>query len=118
MNTNRLLERQQAAQLLAWQCALRVSGLLNIAALSSVRKGLDTYLLCLQRGAESAKTIQPDDDSAKQWMVVCVDTASECVEKSWQDFRNHLQILLLTQDEAVIWITRIERSLVDDQPAV
>ncbi|MDQ5909708.1 MAG: hypothetical protein QG599_1803 [Pseudomonadota bacterium] len=117
MNTNRLFERQQAAQLLAWQCALRVSGLLNIAALSSVRKGLDTYLLCLQRGAESAKTIQPDD-SAKQWMVVCVDTASECVEKSWQDFRNHLQILLLTQDEAVIWMTRIERTLVDDRPAV
>lgn len=117
MNTNRWLERQQAAQLLAWQCTLRVSGLLNIAALSSVRKGLDTYLLCLQRGAKSAKTIPPDD-SAKQWMVVCVDTASECVEKSWQDFRNHLQILLLTQDEAVIWITRIERALANDRPII
>lgn len=110
MNTERLLERQQAAQWLAWQCAWRVAGLLNIAALSSVRKALDTYLLCLRHGAESAKNIQPGDP-ARKWVVVCVDTASECVEKSWQDFRNQLQILLLTQDEALIWMTRIERTL-------
>lgn len=109
----KLFERQQAAQLLAWQCTMRVTGLLNIAALSSVRKTLDTYLLCLQHGAESAKTIRPGDP-AKQWMVVCVQTASECVEKSWQDFRNQWQILLLTQDEALIWMTRIERALADD----
>lgn len=111
MSTSRLFERQQTAQLLAWQCAMRVTGLLNIAALGSVRKALDTYLLCLRHGAESAKTIRPGDP-AQKWIVVCVDTASECVEKSWQDFRNQLQILLLTQDEALIWMSRIERSLV------
>ena len=109
----KLFERQQAAQLLAWQCTMRVTGLLNIAALSSVRKTLDTYLLCLQHGAESAKTIRPGDP-AKKWMVVCVQATSECVEKSWQDFRNQWQILLLTQDEALIWMTRIERALAED----
>jgi hypothetical protein len=36
------------------------------------------------------------------------------VEKSWQDFRNQWQILLLTQDEALIWMTRIERALAED----
>ena len=113
MNANRLFERQRAAQLLAWQCTLRVSGLLNIAALSSVRKGLETWLLCLQHTAESTKTIQ-NRDLGKQWMAIYVDTASDCVEKSWQDFRNQLQILLLTQDEAMIWMTRIERALADD----
>ncbi len=113
MSTKELFKRQQAAHLLAWQCALRVTGLLNIAAIGSVNKVLDTYLLLLQHGAESTKNIQPSDP-AKKWMVVCVDTASECVEKSWQDFRNQLQILLLTQDEALIWMTRIERALAED----
>jgi hypothetical protein len=113
MNTDRLFERQQAAHWLAWQCTLRVTGLLNIAAIGSVRKALDTCLLLLQHGAESAKNIQPGDP-AQRWMVVCVDTASECVEKSWQDFRNQWQILLLTQDEALIWMTRIERALAED----
>lgn len=113
MKTDRLFERQQAAHLLAWQCTLRVTGLLNIAAISSVRKALDTYLLLLQHGADSAKHIQPGDP-AQKWIVVCVDTASECVEKSWQDFRNQWQILLLTQDEMLIWMTRIERALAED----
>lgn len=113
MNTERLFERQQAAHLLAWQCALRVTGLLSMAAIGSVSKALDTYLLLLRHGAESAKNIQPSDP-AKKWMGVCVDTTSECVEKSWQDFRNQLQILLLTQDEALIWMTRIERALAND----
>ena len=36
---------------------------------------------------------------------------SECVEKSWQDYRNSLQILLLTQDEALIWVNKIDRAL-------
>jgi hypothetical protein len=70
-------------------------------------------LLCLQHSAESTKTVE-NGDLAKQWAVVYMDTASECVEKSWQDFRNQLQILLLTQDEAMIWMTRIERTLTDD----
>ena len=113
MSTNRRFERQQATQLLAWQCAMRVTGLLNIAALGSVRKALDTYLLCMQRGAESVKTVEPGQP-AKKWMVACVETASECVEKSWQDFRNQLQILLLTQDEALLWVSRIERTLAED----
>jgi hypothetical protein len=113
MSSKKLFERQQAARFLAWQCALRVTGLLNIAAIGSVSKALDTYLLLLQHGAASAQNIQIDDP-AKKWMVVCVDTASECVEKSWQDFRNQLQILLLTQDEALIWMTRIERALAEN----
>jgi len=112
MKNEKLFERQQAAQLLAWQCTMRVTGLLNIAALSSVRKTLDTYLMLLQHGAESTKHLQPGDP-AKKWMVVGVQTASECVEKSWQDFRNQWQILLLTQDEALIWMTRIERALAE-----
>ena len=112
MRHEKLFERQQAARLLACQGALRVSGLLNIAALSSVRKALDTYLLILQHSAELAKHLQPSDP-AQKWLAVCVDTASECAEKSWQDFRNQWQILLLTQDEALIWMTRIERALAE-----
>ncbi|WP_169248017.1 hypothetical protein [Candidatus Competibacter phosphatis] len=40
-----------------------------------------------------------------------MDALSDFVEKSWQDFRNHLQILLLTQDEVLIWVARIDRTL-------
>ncbi len=113
MSNNKFFERQQAAQLLAMQCALRITGLLNIAALGSVNKALDTCLLVMQSSTESTKNIRPGD-SPKKWILACADTASECVEKSWQDFRNQLQILLLTQDEAFIWMTRIERALADD----
>jgi hypothetical protein len=40
-----------------------------------------------------------------------MDAMTECVEKSWQDYRNNLQILLLIQDEALIWVARIDRAL-------
>ncbi len=113
MRHEKLFERQQAAHLLAWQGALRITGLLNIAALSSAHKAMDTYLLVLRHSAESAKHLQPGDP-AQKWLAVCVDTASECVEKSWQDFRNQWQILLLTQDEALIWMTRIERAFAEN----
>jgi hypothetical protein len=113
MNTDKMFERQQAANLLAWQCALRISGLMNIAALGSVRRSLDTYLLCLQQGTKSMKNVQPTDSPVK-WIVVYADTVGEYVEKSWQDFRNQVQILLLTQDEALIWMTRIEKALAEE----
>jgi hypothetical protein len=113
MNTERMLERQQAVNLLAWQCVLRISGLMNIAAIGSVRRSLDTYSLCLQQGAKSMQNVQATDSPVK-WMVVSVDNFGEYVEKSWQDFRNQVQILLLTQDEALIWINRIERALAED----
>lgn len=53
-------------------------------------------------------------DSPVRWIVVSVDNFGEHIEKSWQDFRNQVQILLLTQDEALIWINRIERALAED----
>lgn len=112
MNADRLFERQQAANLLVWQSALRIAGLMSIGAISSVRRALDTYLLCLQHGTEYAQAIRTSDPPAK-WVVVYMDTLSEYVEKSWQDFRNNLQILLLTQDEALMWIAKIERTLSD-----
>ncbi len=110
---NRMLERNQAANLLAMQGALRLGGLMGIGMLSSVRKTLDTYLVCWQHGAE-AMTQRPINDSPEKWAANCVDAMIECVEKSWQDFRNNLQILLLTQDEALIWVVRIDRALVAD----
>ena len=113
MNTERMLERQQSVNLLAWQCVLRISGLINIAAIGSVRRSLDTYLLCLQQGTKSMQNVQTTDSPVK-WIVVSVDNFGEYVEKSWQDFRNQVQILLLTQDEALIWINRIERALAED----
>ncbi|MCP5157957.1 MAG: hypothetical protein H6975_00870 [Gammaproteobacteria bacterium] len=112
MNTDRMFERQQAVNLLAWQCALRIGGLMNIAAIGSVRRSLDTYLLCLQQGTRSVQNVQATDPPGK-WIVVSVDNFGEYVEKSWQDFRNQLQILLLTQDEALIWMNKIERTLAD-----
>ena len=110
---DRIMERNQAANLLALQCALRVGGLMGIGMLSSVRKTLDTYLVCWRHGAEYAKQSQITD-SPKQFVAGYVDAMTECVEKSWQDFRNNLQILLLTQDEALIWVARIDRALVAD----
>jgi hypothetical protein len=113
MSTDRILERQQEVSLMAWQCALRIGGLMNIAAIGSFRRSLDTYLLCLQQGTKSMQSTQATD-SPVQWIVVSVDNFGEYVEKSWQDFRNQLQILLLTQDEALIWMNRIERALAED----
>lgn len=112
MNTDRIFERQQAANLLAWQCALRIGGLMNIAAIGLVRRSLDTYLVCLQQGTKSMQDVQTTDSPGK-WIVVYADTLGEYVEKSWQDFRNQLQILLLTQDEALIWMTRIEKAFAE-----
>ncbi|HRF44829.1 MAG TPA: hypothetical protein PLD30_11425 [Candidatus Competibacteraceae bacterium] len=112
MNTDRMLERQQAVNLLAWQCALRINGLINIAAIGSVRRSLDTYLLFLQQGTKSMQNTQLTG-SPVNWIVVSVDNFGEYVEKSWQDFRNQVQILLLTQDEALIWMNRIEKALAE-----
>ncbi|MCC8997986.1 MAG: hypothetical protein LM522_00570, partial [Candidatus Contendobacter sp.] len=100
---NRMLERNQAANLLALQCTLRISGLLGIGMLSSARKTLDTYLLCLQHGTDYMKQSRISD-SPDKLMAGYADAMTECVEKSWQDFRNNIQILLLTQDEALIWV--------------
>jgi hypothetical protein len=110
MDTNKVLARQHAANLLALQCALRVGGLLGIGAIGSIRKALDTYLLCLRHGAEYAKNARPSDPPEK-WVVIYADTMSEYIEKSWQDYRNNLLILLLTQDEALIWVCKIDRVL-------
>lgn len=76
---------------------------------NSVRRALDTYLLCLQHGADYAKEAKIGDPPDK-WINNYVDTLSECAEKSWQDFRNNWQILLLTQDEALMWVAKIERA--------
>ncbi|RUQ32950.1 MAG: hypothetical protein EKK68_04285 [Candidatus Competibacteraceae bacterium] len=109
MNNNRSFERQQAANLLIWQSMLRIAGLMNLGAVSAVRRALDTYLLCLQHGADYAKEAKIGDPPDK-WINNYVDTLSECAEKSWQDFRNNWQILLLTQDEALMWVAKIERA--------
>lgn len=109
---NRMLERNQAANLLALQCTLRISGLLGIGMLSSVRKTLDTYLLCLQHSADYVRESRIGD-SPDPLVAGYADAMLECVEKSWQDFRNNIQILLLTQDEALIWIARIDKALLE-----
>lgn len=110
MDTNKLLARQHAANLLALQCALRVGGLLGISLIGSIRKTLDTYLLILQHGASYAKNARLSDPPQKL-VSTCADAMSDCVEKSWQDYRNNLQIWLLTQDEALIWAGKIDRAL-------
>lgn len=110
MDTNRMIERQQAANLLVWQAMLRIAGLINIGFLSSVRRSLDSYLLYLRQGTDCLREAQTTD-SPEKWVGIYADTMTECVEKTWQDFRNNLQIMLLTQDEALIWATRIERTL-------
>ncbi|CDH47008.1 hypothetical protein [Candidatus Contendibacter odensensis] len=109
---NRILERNQMANLLALQCMLRISGLLGIGILSSVRKNLDTYLLCLQHSTDYVRQSRIGD-SPDQLVAGYADAMTECVDKSWQDFRNNLQILLLTQDEALIWVARIDKALLE-----
>ena len=110
MTFNRMVERNQAANWLALQCALRLSGLIGIGMLGAVRKMLDTYLVCLEHGAEYLARSQPTDPP-ERLVAGYADVMAECVEKSWQDYRNNLQIFLLTQDEALIWATRIDRTL-------
>lgn len=109
-NVYRMMERNQAASWLAMQCVLRISGLMGIGMLGAVRKSLETYLVCLEHGAEYARQAGITD-SPEKFLTGYADAMTECVEKSWQDFRNNLQIWLLTQDEALIWITRIDRAL-------
>lgn len=107
---NKMLEQNRAANWLALQCMLRMSGLMGIGMLSSVRRTLDTYLLCLQHGADHVRRFRATD-SPKVFAADCADAMTECVEKSWQDFRNTIQIVLLTQDEALIWAARIDKAL-------
>ena len=108
--TDGMFQRHQVASLLALQCALRISGLLSIGILSSVRKTLDTYLLCLQHGADYVQH-SPMTGSPNDLVAGYADAMTDYTEKSWQDFRNNIQILLLTQDEALIWIAKIDRAL-------
>ena len=110
MNTNTMLDRQHAANLLAWQGAMRVSGLLSQKQIGAVRKGLETYLLCLRHGADYIKSAFWGKKKEKA-VSTYADAMNECVEKSWQDYRNSLQIWLLTQDEALIWVNKIDRAL-------
>ena len=93
MSNDQLFKRQQAANLLIWQSALRIAGLMNLGTIS----------------ADYVREAQVDDPPEK-WVNSYVDTLSECAEKSWQDFRNNWQILLLTQDEALMWVAKIERA--------
>jgi hypothetical protein len=116
MDTARMIERQKAANLLLWQAALRIAGLMHIGALGSLCRVLDSYLLCLQHGADYLRDARATD-SPDKWVSIYADNMTECVEKSWQDFRNSLQIVLLTQDEALIWAARIERTLAEDVKA-
>ncbi|KAB2936569.1 MAG: hypothetical protein F9K25_00365 [Candidatus Contendobacter sp.] len=110
MTLDRMVERNQAANLLALQCMLRLGGLMGIGMLGAVRKTLDTYLVCLRHGVDCMAQ-SPVADSPEKLVIGCVDATTECIERSWQDYRNNLQILLLTQDEALIWVTRIDRAL-------
>jgi hypothetical protein len=109
-NVYKMIERNQAAHWLAVQYALRIGGLMGIGMLGAVRKSLDTYLVCLQHGADYARQATITD-SPEKFVASYADAMTECVEKSWQDFRNNLQIWLLTQDEALIWIARIDKAL-------
>ena len=109
-NVYRMIERNQAAHWLAMQGVLRIGGLMGIGMLGVVRKSLDTYLVCLQHGAEYARQSRITD-SPEKFVAGYADAMTECVEKSWQDFRNNLQIWLLTQDETLIWIARIDKAL-------
>jgi hypothetical protein len=106
---NRMLERNQAANLLALQGALRLGGLTGIGMLGLLHKALETYLVCLRHGADL--TPIQITDSPERLVANYADAMIECVEKSWQDFRNNMQIWLLTQDEALIWLARIDRAL-------
>ncbi len=107
-----LLENQYAANLLALQGITRVSGLMGIGALSAVRKTLDLYLLYLQHSADYVKDAKLSDRPEKA-VSSYADVMSECVEQSWQNYRNHLQIWLLTQDEALIWVAKIDKALLN-----
>jgi len=89
---------------------LRIGGLMGIGMLGAVRKSLDTYLVCLQHGAEYARQATITD-APEKFVAGYADAMTECVEKSWQDFRNNLQIWLLTQNEALIWVARIDQAL-------
>lgn len=110
MTLDRMMERNQTVNLLALQCALRLSGLMGIGVLGAVRKTLDLYLVCLRHGVEHMARFQMTDPPDR--LVACyADAMTECVEKSWQDYRNNLQILLLTHDEALIWVARIDQAL-------
>ena len=110
MAFNRIVERNQAANELALQCILRLTGLIGISMLGTVRKTLDTYLVCLEHGAEYVARLQLPDPP-ERWVAGYADVMTECVERSWQDYRNNLQIFLLTQDEALIWVSRIDKAL-------
>lgn len=109
MNIGRMIAKNHTANLLAIQYALRINGLLALSTLGVLRRNLDTCLLCLQHGVEYVQNTQINDPPEKR-ISAYLDVMLDCTEKSWQDFRNNLQILLLAQDEALMWTSAMDRT--------
>lgn len=109
MNISRMIAKNHTANILAIQYALRINGLLTLSTLGILRRNLDTCLLCLQHGAEYVQNTQITDPPEKR-VSAYLDVVLDYTEKSWQDFRNNLQILLLAQDEALMWAATFDRT--------
>jgi len=109
MSIGRMIAKNHTANLLAIQYALRINGLLTLNTLGVLRRNLGTYLLCLQHGAEYVQNTQITDPPEKR-VSAYLDVMLDCTEKSWQDFRNNLQILLLAHDEVLMWAATLDRT--------
>jgi len=109
INISNMIAKNCTANALATQYALRINGLLALSTLGVLRRNLDTYLLCLRHGAEYVQNTQLTDPPEKR-VSAYLDVMLDCTEKSWQDFRNNLQILLLAHDEALMWAATLDRT--------
>lgn len=108
MKNSARLQRYYAASMLGGLCALRIGTLVGVGMLSTLRKTINHYPSCFQ-SSELVDWSRPDEQFGH-----CLDTVSRCIETSWQDYRNGLQIFMLTQDEMQIWAAKIGKTLAVD----
>ncbi len=106
MKNSKALKQYYVASVLSGLCVLRIGSLLGVSALSTLRKAITNYPSCFQLEGAASDWVNPERQLSHY-----LDTLSGCVENSWQDYRNNLQILLLTQDEMLIWAAKIEKML-------
>lgn len=108
--SNEMLEPRDDANRMAMEFACRLVRLTSVSAISSIYKRVDTCLLYLKRSFEGLEKSQ-QVGSMEGLVNSYWRTVHECADKYVEDFRNDMQVVLLTQEESRVWISKIDQAL-------
>jgi hypothetical protein len=105
-----MIQRGHDVNQIATQFAWRFGSLAAIGAFSAVHKLLDLYLL-YHKGNDAALHNLQQHGSLHRFGFAYWDILLACADKSREDYCNSLQALLLTQEEALVWMQRFQKAL-------